>query len=152
VDDAFFFRRMQVRDLPAVMEIEQLSFSHPWHETTFRGELQNLSISFPVVAERTADGRVLGYIIYWKIRDDVQINNIAVHPDARRFGLGEALLRRALDQVRAEGAAFVSLEVRVTNAAARRLYEKLGFETFGVRKDYYTHPDEDAVVMAKYLQ
>lgn len=152
MDAEFAFRRMQPRDLPEVMEIERLSFSNPWHETTFQGELQNAPISFPVVAERVSDGRVLGYIIYWKIRDDVQINNIAIHPDARRLGVGEALLRHALDHVRAEGASFVSLEVRVTNAAARRLYEKLGFEVFGVRKDYYAHPDEDAVVMGRHLQ
>lgn len=148
----FEIRRMQVRDLPEVMEIERLSFSHPWHETTFRGELQNAPISFPVVAVRVSDGRVMGYIIYWKIQDDIQINNIAVLPEARRHGLGETLLRYALAHVQAAGAAFVSLEVRVTNAAARRLYEKLGFEVFGIRKDYYTNPDEDAVVMGRYLQ
>jgi len=148
----FEFRRMQVRDLPEVMEIERLSFSHPWHETTFQGELQNSPISFPVVAVRISDGRVMGYIIYWKIQDDIQINNIAVHPEARRQGLGEALLRYALAHIKAAGAAFVSLEVRVTNAAARCLYEKLGFEVFGIRKDYYTNPDEDAVVMGRYLQ
>lgn len=152
MDDAIQFRRMQVRDLPAVLEIERLSFSHPWHETTFQGELQNAPISFPIVAERAADGRIAGYIIYWKIRDDVQINNIAVHPDLRGLGLGEALMRHVLSLVQAEGAAFVSLEVRVTNAAARRLYEKLGFEVFGLRKEYYSEPTEDAVVMGKYLQ
>ncbi len=147
----FEFRRMQPRDLPEVMDIERLSFSNPWHETTFQGELQNGPISFPIVAARRTDGRIMGYIIFWKIEDDVQINNIAVHPDARKLGLGEALLRHCLALVRAEGASFVSLEVRVTNAAARRLYEKLGFEVFGIRKDYYTHPDEDAVVMGLHL-
>lgn len=152
MDGDFEFRRMQVRDLPEVMEIERLSFSNPWHEATFQGELQNAPISFPVVAERTSDGRIVGYIIYWKIKDDVQINNIAVHPDVRGLGLGEALLRHALSCVQAEGAVFVSLEVRITNAAARRLYVKHGFEVFGVRKDYYSNPTEDAVVMGRHLQ
>jgi ribosomal-protein-alanine N-acetyltransferase len=152
VNSDFEFRRMQVRDLPEVMEIERLSFSNPWHETTFQGEIQNAPISFPLVAERTANGRIEGYIIYWKIKDDVQINNIAVHPDARGSGLGEALLRCALARVQAEGAVFVSLEVRVTNSAARRLYVKLGFEVFGVRKDYYSNPTEDAVVMGRHIQ
>ena len=147
----FAFRRMQARDLPEVMEIERLSFSNPWHETTFQGEIQNAPISFPVVAERASDGRIAGYIIYWKIKDDVQINNIAVHPEVRGKGLGEALLRHALERVRAEGAAFVSLEVRASNGAARRLYAKLGFEVFGIRKDYYSNPAEDAVVMGLYL-
>ena len=152
MDNAIQFRRMQVRDLPEVMEIERLSFSHPWHETTFQGELQNAPISFPRVAERTSDGRVVGYIIYWKIKDDIQINNIAVHPEVRGLGLGEALMRHVLSCVLAEGAVFVSLEVRVTNAAARRLYEKLGFEVYGIRKDYYSDPTEDAVVMGRHLQ
>jgi len=98
------------------------------------------------------DSRVLGYIIFWKVQDDVQINNIAVHPDARGRGLGEAMMRFALDTVRAMGAAFVSLEVRITNAAARRLYDKLGFEVFGIRKGYYSNPDEDAVVMGVHIQ
>ena len=150
-DGEFEFRRMQVRDLPEVMDIERLSFSNPWHETTFQGEIQNAPISFPVVAERTSDGRIMGYIICWKIKDDVQINNIAVHPDFRGRGLGEALLKHVLSRVRDEGAVFVSLEVRVTNAAARRLYERLGFEVFGIRKDYYSGPTEDAVVMGRHL-
>ena len=81
---AFEFRRMQPRDLPEVMEIERLSFSNPWHESTFRGELQNSPISFPIVAVSVPDGRVMGYIVFWKIQDDVQINNIAVRPEARR--------------------------------------------------------------------
>jgi [ribosomal protein S18]-alanine N-acetyltransferase len=152
MENSFGFRRMGAHDLPAVMEIERLSFPNPWHETTFRGELQNDPISFPTVVVRAGDDRVMGYIIFWKVQDDVQINNIAVHPEARGLGLGEALMRFALETVRSLGAAFVSLEVRVTNTSARRLYDKLGFEVFGVRKGYYTNPDEDAVVMGLHLQ
>jgi ribosomal-protein-alanine N-acetyltransferase len=138
---------MKMGDLDEVMAIESLSFSHPWHETTFQGEIQNEGISFPLVAVHRVLRRIVGYVLYWKIRDDVQINNIAVHPDFRRAGIGEAMLRDVLIRTKSEGAAFVSLEVRVSNTAARTLYGKYGFKPLAVRKDYYTHPDEDALVM-----
>jgi len=138
-------------DLPAVHEIETLSFSNPWSDATFRGEIQNKGISFPMVIVRPADGRVAGYIIYWHIRDEVQINNVAVHPDFRGKGIGEAALRLVLKEVGEKGAVFVSLEVRVSNETAGRLYEKLGFKILGTRKGYYTNPVEDAYVMGLVL-
>ena len=94
---------------------------------------------------------VVGYIVFWQIRDDVQINNIAVHPDCRGLGLGEALMRYAIAKSREAGAAFMTLEVRQSNTAALTLYKKLGFEVMGTRKNYYTKPDEDAYVMALVL-
>lgn len=142
---------MKEADLPAVREIETLSFSNPWSDATFRGEIQNKGISFPMVIVRPADGRVAGYIIYWHIRDEVQINNVAVHPDFRGKGIGEAALRLVLKEVGEKGAAFVSLEVRASNETAGRLYEKLGFKILGTRKGYYTNPVEDAYVMGLVL-
>jgi [ribosomal protein S18]-alanine N-acetyltransferase len=149
--DRFFIRRMRESDLAAVRAIEALSFSNPWSDNTFRGEIQNTSISFPMVVVRRPGDTVVGYIVYWQIRDDVQINNIAVHPDCRGLGLGEALMRYAIDRTRAAGAAFMTLEVRPSNGPALTLYKKLGFEIMGVRKNYYTKPDEDANVMALVL-
>jgi ribosomal-protein-alanine N-acetyltransferase len=138
---------MTPADLDEVMAIERLSFTHPWHATTFQGEMQNDGISFPEVAVDLAEKRIAGYIMVWKIRDDVQINNVAVHPDFRRTGIGEGMIRHVLDWARSAGGAFVSLEVRVSNAGARALYEKLGFRPLAVRKDYYTQPVEDALVL-----
>jgi [ribosomal protein S18]-alanine N-acetyltransferase len=149
--DRFFIRRMRESDLAAVRAIEALSFSNPWSDNTFRGEIQNTSISFPMVVVRRPGDAVVGYIVYWQIRDDVQINNIAVHPDCRGLGLGEALMRYAIDRTREAGAAFMTLEVRQSNGPALTLYKKLGFEIMGVRKNYYTKPDEDANVMALVL-
>ncbi len=146
--ERFFIRRMRESDLPAVRAIEALSFSNPWSDNTFRGEIQNTAISFPMVVVRRPGETVVGYIIYWQIRDDVQVNNVAVHPDCRGLGLGEALMRYAIDRTREAGAAFMTLEVRQSNAPALALYKKLGFEIMGVRKNYYTKPDEDAYVMA----
>ena len=107
----------------------------------------------PTVADNpvVADGQVVAYIVYWQIRDDVQINNVAVHPDHRGLGLGEAMMRYAIAKVRAAGAGFVTLEVRQSNTAAVTLYKKLGFEILGTRKNYYTKPDEDAHVMGLVL-
>ncbi|HOW85075.1 MAG TPA: ribosomal protein S18-alanine N-acetyltransferase [Candidatus Aminicenantes bacterium] len=149
--DRFFIRRMKESDLAAVRGIETLSFSNPWSDNTFRGEIQNTSVSFPLVVVRRPGETVVGYIIYWQIRDDVQVNNIAVHPDCRGLGLGEALLRHAIARTREAGAAFMTLEVRPSNTPALTLYKKLGFEVMGVRKNYYTKPDEDAYVMALVL-
>jgi ribosomal-protein-alanine N-acetyltransferase len=150
-EDRYFIRRMKEEDLPAVRTIEALSFSNPWSDNTFRGEIQNTSVSVPLVVVRKPGEEVVGYIIFWQIRDDVQVNNIAVHPDSRGLGLGEALMRFAIAKVRAAGATFMTLEVRQSNAAATALYKKLGFEVLGVRKNYYTKPDEDAYFMGLVL-
>ncbi len=150
-DSRYFIRRMQEGDLPSVRTIEALSFSNPWSDNTFRGEIQNTSISFPFVVVRRPGDEVVAYIIFWQIRDDVQVNNIAVHPDCRGLGIGEALMRFAVAKVREEGAAFMTLEVRQSNTAALTLYKKLGFEVLGTRKNYYTKPDEDAFVMGLVL-
>jgi ribosomal-protein-alanine N-acetyltransferase len=138
-------------DLPYVLEIEHLSFPNPWHEMTFRGEVQNQRISFPYIVMHKLQRRVIGYIIYWQIREQVQVNTIAVHPDFRRMGIAEAVMRQILDLVQKEGASLVTLEVRPSNFAARSLYHKLGFEVFGIRENYYHRPDEDAIVMGKEL-
>jgi ribosomal-protein-alanine N-acetyltransferase len=147
----FFIRRMRETDLAEVRTIETLSFSNPWSDNTFRGEIQNASISFPMVVVEKPGDRVVGYVIYWRIREDVQLNNVAVHPDFRGRGIGEALMRHVIEKVRANGATFITLEVRPSNAAGLALYKKLAFEILGTRKNYYTHPDEDAYLMGLVL-
>jgi ribosomal-protein-alanine N-acetyltransferase len=149
--DRYFIRRMRETDIPEVHRIEALSFSNPWSDDTFLGEIQNTSVSFPLVVVRRPGDEVVAYIIYWHIREDVQVNNVAVRPDCRGLGLGEAMVRFAIAKVRAAGAEFMTLEVRPSNAAAVTLYKKLGFEVLGVRKNYYTKPGEDAYVMGLVL-
>jgi ribosomal-protein-alanine N-acetyltransferase len=150
-EDRYFIRRMREEDLPAVRAIEAASFSNPWSDNTFRGEIQNTSISFPMVVVRRPGGEVVGYVIFWMIGDDVQVNNVAVRPDCRGLGLGDAMMRYAIAKVRGAGATFMTLEVRRSNTPAVTLYKKLGFEIMGTRKSYYTKPDEDAYVMALVL-
>ena len=148
----FELRRMRSSDLPQVMAIERQSFSNPWSEATFRGEIQNTGISFPLVAYVPETGMILGYVIYWLVGDEVQINNVAVHPDSRRRGVGERMLKAVLDDARERGGAFAVLEVRMSNAPARALYEKkFGFTALGVREGYYTNPGEDALVLGRAL-
>ncbi|MCJ7643146.1 MAG: ribosomal protein S18-alanine N-acetyltransferase [Candidatus Aminicenantes bacterium] len=142
---------MKETDIPAVHVIEELSFFNPWSDATFRGEVQNRGISFPAVIIHEPDQRVAGYIIYWHIRDEVQINNMALHPDFRGLGIGEAVLTVILKEVRGKGATFVTLEVRPSNTPAVSLYWKLGFKVLGTRKGYYSNPVEDAYVMGLAL-
>jgi len=99
------------------------------------------------VAVDFATRAVLGYIIYWLIQDEMQVNNIAVRADFRGQGIGEAVMRLVLDNAALAGVRSVSLEVRVSNMPARSLYRKLGFEPIGLRKEYYTNPIEDALVL-----
>ena len=147
----FFIRKMRTDDLAAVLSIENTSFPNPWSENTFRGEIQNPGVSEPMVVVHRPDGQIVGYAVYWRIRDDVQINNIAVHPEFRGRGIGETVMTHILEKVRKAGAVFVSLEVRASNVPAHCLYRKLGFEILGIRKGYYTNPPEDALVMGLIL-
>ena len=142
---------MEAGDLPAVMDIETRSFPNPWHESTFRGEIQHRPISFPLVVVHNVLNRVIGYVVFWLIGEEAQINNIAVHPDFRRLGIGEQVMRQVIGQLRSSGATMVTLEVRPSNTGAQTLYRKLGFRMIGLRKGYYTNPPEDAFVLALHL-
>lgn len=142
---------MEVQDLASVLAIENQSFPNPWHESTFRGEIQHRPISFPLAVVHSTLNKVIGYIIFWQIGEDVQINNIAIHPDFRRLGIGETVLRQVIELVRWRRARLVTLEVRPSNTAALNLYRKLGFKMMGIRKGYYTNPPEDAIVLSLHL-
>jgi [ribosomal protein S18]-alanine N-acetyltransferase len=144
----FTLRRMRNTDLGEVLSIEHQSFSNPWPESTFRGEIQNEGISHPTVAVESATGAIIGYVMYWLVQDEVQINNVAVHPDFRRRHVGEAMMNRVLEDARARGGRYAVLEVRLSNVAARDLYErKMGFVFLDIRAAYYTNPVEDALVL-----
>ncbi len=146
-----FIRRMREEDLPEVLAIERLCFSNPWSRETFQGEIQNRAISFPLVVIHREEKRIVGYVVFWQVGDEAQINNVAVHPDYRGRGYGELAMRYVLERLRENRVHFVSLEVRVSNQPAISLYRKLGFTILGVRKNYYTRPDEDAYVMGLML-
>ena len=142
---------MEEKDLTHVLEIESLSFPNPWREMTFRGELYNQPVSFPFVIVHKFQRKIIGYVIFWCIKERAQINNIAIHPDFRRMRIAETVLFQVLDQIRKAGAKLITLEVRLSNLAARSLYNKLGFEVFGIKENYYNDPREDALIMGKFL-
>lgn len=142
---------MKGKDLPKVMEIENLSFPNPWNLGAFQGELDNFPISKAYMIIHKLQKKSIGYIIYWRIKEEVQISNFAVHPDFRRLGIGEAVFRGVIEQVRKYDAKIIILEVRPTNPSAISLYRKLGFNILGMKEKYYRNPVEDALLMGLVL-
>jgi ribosomal-protein-alanine N-acetyltransferase len=140
---------MNAKDLECVLAIEAESFSSPWNRTLFQQEF-DLSFSRHMVMTRPTDEgeeKIIGYIVFWIIHDEVQLQRIAVKKDARRQGIGGRLLEEMIKLCRGEGVQRGSLEVRSGNHAALTLYRRRGFEMVGTRKGYYTDTREDALVM-----
>jgi ribosomal-protein-alanine N-acetyltransferase len=135
-------------DLDAVLDIEAASFTSPWTREMYVAELQNVGVSFCYLA-RDTDGCAVGFCSFWRVVDELHINNLAVAPPYRRRGIGTALMQHILDEGVRLGASRATLEVRRSNEAARHLYEQLGFSAAGVRPAYYTNPIEDALVLWK---
>ena len=135
---------MTESDLDEVLAIENSSYPRPWLREHFRAEL-NSPHAFPLTAF-SADGRVAGYICPTLVLDEGHIMNVAVHPAFRGLGVGKLLVERVMADCREAGAAFVSLEVRVSNHAAIGLYRRLGFTETGTRRRYYEN-GEDALLM-----
>jgi len=133
-------------DLDAVLDVDAASFTRPWTRAMYEAEFLNQPSSRLYVLRAAAE-RVAGYCAVWLIVDELHINNIAVRPELRGQGMGSALLARVLEEAAQAGARRATLEVRRSNDAARRLYERFGFRIAGVRRDYYTHPTEDALIL-----
>jgi ribosomal-protein-alanine N-acetyltransferase len=133
-------------DLDAILVIEAASFTSPWTRDMYLAEFENVGVSFCYVARDPA-GAVIGFCSFWRVLDELHINNLAVTPARRRQGVGAALLTFALQEGARLGARRASLEVRQSNDVARRLYERLGFSIAGVRRGYYTNPTENALVL-----
>lgn len=133
-------------DLDAVLAIEAASFTNPWTREMYLAELQNAGVSFCYVA-RDASGGIVGFCSFWLVLNELHINNLAVAPAHRRFGVGRALLTFVLAEGARLGATRATLEVRRSNVVARALYERMGFFQAGIRRAYYTQPVEDALVL-----
>lgn len=134
------------RDLDGVLEVEEESFTNPWTRDMYTWELQNRSVCHIFVV-RTPEYAVAGFCAFWLVFDEIHINNVALRPSLRGRGLGTALMRRVFDEARRMGAKRATLEVRASNVDARRLYERLGFTVSGSRRNYYSKPVEDALVL-----
>ena len=137
--------RMRRRHLKGVMAIERQVYPRPWSPTLFISEMRQTKDRAYLVA--LVDGEVVGYGGLLSYGDEVHITTIAVHPDQQRHKIGTRLLYELIERGREMGAVAVSLEVRVTNWGAQRLYGLFGFRPIGVRKNYYQEINEEALVM-----
>jgi len=140
------FRTLELGDLTAIEEIERRSYPTPWSRSMFAGELAKpSSICFGAF---DADGRLIGYLIIARYVDAWHVMNIAVDPGLQRRGIATAMMKH-LFELTGEDSRGYTLEVRVSNEAAIQLYERLGFRSRGVRRNYYTDNREDALIMWK---
>lgn len=138
-------RRMEVRDVPQVLEVEKASFTTPWTTDIFYHELTDNRHAHYYVVD--LDDRIVGYAGMWVVIDEAQITNIAIHPEFRGYKLGEKLFQHMLLIAVKLGSVRLSLEVRESNLVAQKMYRKFGLVPGGIRKNYYTDNQEDAIVM-----
>ncbi|MFL5777407.1 MAG: ribosomal protein S18-alanine N-acetyltransferase [Chloroflexota bacterium] len=136
---------MSVEDLPTVQAIERASFAAPWPPNAYKSELETNRLAQYLVAR--VDGEIVGYGGMWLMVDEAHITTFAVHPDWRRKRIGERLLLAFIDLAVSRRAREATLEVRLSNLPARRLYEKYGFRPVGLRPRYYSDDNEDALIM-----
>ena len=134
------------QDLTGVLEVEAESFTNPWTREMYQWELTNRDLC-RIYVVRTPEHRVAGFCAFWLVLDEIHINNVALRPSCRGLGLGTALMHHVLAEGRRLGARRATLEVRASNAGARRLYERLGFAVAGTRRHYYSSPVEDALIL-----
>jgi [ribosomal protein S18]-alanine N-acetyltransferase len=133
-------------EIDAILAIEQASFTNPWTREMYVAELKNEGVSFFYLA-RDKGRQIVGFCSFWRVLDELHINNLAVVPELRRRGVATALLRRVMEEAARFGIRRTMLEVRRSNTAARELYERFGFVVAGTRSNYYTNPVEDALVL-----
>jgi ribosomal-protein-alanine N-acetyltransferase len=156
VAGALHIRPAVEADIAAMVAIERASFSDPWTAAAMASTLRHDHMRVLVAAERgdlsgDGAGRPLGYVVAMIAGPEAEIADLAVSPDARRRGIGRALIDRLLGSLEAEGVVSVFLEVRESNHAARRLYESRDFHGIGRRRGYYRLPPEDALLLKREM-
>ena len=149
IEAGLVLRPAQASDLAEVAAIELACFRDAWPEQSFESFVDRPGVTFLVAEDRAHGGSVAGYAVLIRAADEAELLNLAVPEDARRRGLGGALLRRVLEESRAGGIRTVYLEVRESNAAARGLYGSHGFIEVGRRRRYYQRPIEDALILQR---
>lgn len=141
MNTSFSIRPLFREDIEYVQKIERLVFSDPWPDEAFTDFLS------PWYYALLHDEQVIGYIFYYGTREEREVINFAIQPDFQGMGLGEFLLMETMRLMTEDGGKLIFLEVRISNYKARCLYEKVGFQEIGLRKNYYKKPEEDAIVM-----
>jgi [ribosomal protein S18]-alanine N-acetyltransferase len=142
------FRRLQLRDLGAIERIERRTYPTPWSRSMFASEVAKPS-SICLGAFDSEEGTLVGYMIIARYVDAWHVMNIAVEPEHQRRGIATMLLDELFELTADDGQRGYTLEVRVSNQGAIRLYERAGFRPRGVRRGYYTDNREDALIMWK---
>lgn len=137
-------RKMEERDITEVAAIEEETFSSPWSADSFSKESKNKNNIYLVVED---NGEIIGYCGLWGVVGEGQITNVAVRKDNRNRGVGRIMLTKLLELGVNQGLESFTLEVRESNKSALHIYQSLGFYSVGIRKDFYTEPTENAVIM-----
>ena len=145
-------------DLEEVMVIERAAFRHPWSPELFRRELEHdwstILVAIEPLTSASGKGseRIIAFLIYWLVHDEVHVLNVAVGPEYRRKGVARLLMGETERRAHQAGAALMTLEVRRSNLAALDLYREFDYRAVGVRPNYYVDEGEDAIVMVKELK
>lgn len=164
MNDSVKIRPLTSDDIPAVLRIEQVSYSTPWPETSFRGLIgrSDTALFVAEVVRPQGDGgaaklaeppaEIAGYAVSWAVLEQGELGNIAVAPAWRHQGVARQLLERVISAMRERGVHELFLEVRLSNTIAQHLYRKYGFHEVGLRRAYYSSPTEDALVMRLLIE
>lgn len=138
-------KKMEYDDIDRILQIEELSYGeHHWSKDSFIAELNNKISSYFCIL---LDNVCVGYIGFWKIIDEAHVTNLSIHPEYRKRGLGQRLLLKMVEECYKEKIKYITLEVRESNEKAIKLYEKFGFKSLGIRKNYYQDNNESALIM-----
>ena len=135
-------------DIGAILKTETESFSDPWSESAFAFAINDSSLTTVVAVDSDTDA-VVGFAVWSVIAPESELCDIAISPQYRRRGAGETLMKSYIDSALGQGVTDFFLEVRQSNLPAASLYKKHGFAACGRRKNYYSHPTEDAIIMTK---
>lgn len=141
---------MSLEHIDEVSELEQICFYTPWTKKDFIKEITENKLAIYIVA--MDNKKVVGYAGMWHIVDEGHITNIAVMPQYQHCGVGSELVKKLIDIAVAKKMVGLTLEVRIGNLSAQKLYTKFGFKPEGIRKRYYSDTGEDAIIMWKYFQ
>ena len=145
MNETITVRPMVMTDVDGVMAVEHDSFLTPWSRSAFEEELAQNRLARYIVA--VENGAIVGYAGTWLVINEAHVTNVAVSSQRRREGIGRLLMQKLMELARENGMESMTLEVRVSNAAARHLYEQLGFVEAGIRKNYYSETKEDALIL-----
>lgn len=140
-------RQADIEDADFMAMVDLECFTMPWSSDAFRKEIGKNRIAFYVVAE--INDQIVGYMGFWRIENEAHITNVAVLPDYRRRRIGASLIESVMDFAGKDGIKAYTLEVRMSNQAAIKLYEGFGFKSEGIRSKYYIDNNEDALIMWK---